>query len=87
MQGLMLMAALLQPPATAGREAIAPTPEQPPAVVAMALDTSGSVPPGVLDGARALAEEVLASLPRGSQVAVFTFDDASRLVPPRTADL
>jgi hypothetical protein len=55
MQGLMLMAALLQPPATAGLEAIAPTPEQPPAVVAMTLDTSGSVPPGVLDGARALA--------------------------------
>jgi hypothetical protein len=56
-------------------------------VVVLALDTSGSVPGTVLAGVRILTGEVLASLPRGSQVAIFSFDDSSRLVQERTADL
>ena len=54
------------------------------ALVAVLLDSSGSVPPRELDRARQLSLEVLRSLPPGSEVAVFTFDDQSRLVLPRT---
>ena len=60
-------------------------PQAPPALVAVLLDCSGSVTPQELDRARRLALEVLASLPAGSEVAVFTFDDQSRLVLPRTS--
>jgi uncharacterized protein YegL len=59
--------------------------EPPPALVAVLLDSSGSLAPRELDRARQLALEVLASLPSGSEVAVFTFDDESRLVLPRTS--
>jgi hypothetical protein len=55
------------------------------ALVAVLLDSSGSVPAAELDRARQLAVEVLAALPSGSEVAVFTFDDQSRLVLPRTS--
>lgn len=68
--GLLPSDALAQPPA---------------ALVAVLIDCSGSVAPPELDRARRLALEVLASLPRGSEVAVFTFDDQSRLVLPRTS--
>jgi len=54
------------------------------ALVAVLLDSSGSVSPRELDRARQLSLEVLRSLPPGSEVAVFTFDDQSRLVLPRT---
>ena len=54
------------------------------ALVAVLLDSSGSVSPRELDRARQLSLEVLGSLPPGSEVAVFTFDDQSRLVLPRT---
>jgi hypothetical protein len=54
------------------------------ALVAVLLDSSGSVSPRELDRARRLSLEVLGSLPSGSEVAVFTFDDQSRLVLPRT---
>src|SRR5688500_4440357 len=59
--------------------------EPPPALVAVLLDSSGSLAPRELDRARQLALDVLASLPSGSEVAVFTFDDESRLVLPRTS--
>jgi len=59
--------------------------EPPAALVAVLLDSSGSLAPRELDRARQLALEVLASLPAGSEVAVFTFDDQSRLVLPRTS--
>jgi Mg-chelatase subunit ChlD len=59
--------------------------EQPAALVAVLLDSSGSLAPRELDWARKLALEVLGSLPSGSEVAVFTFDDESRLVLPRTS--
>ena len=57
----------------------------PPALVAVLVDTSGSVGPRELDRARQLATDVLRGLPPGSEVAVFTFDDQSRLVLPRTS--
>jgi hypothetical protein len=57
----------------------------PPHVVAVVLDTSGSLRPADLARARALALGVLAALEPGSEVAVFTFDDESRLVLPRTS--
>lgn len=60
-------------------------PEPPGALVAVLLDSSGSVPARELDRARKLALEVLGALPSGSEVAVFTFDDQSRLVLPRTS--
>jgi hypothetical protein len=60
-------------------------PQPPPALVAVLIDCSGSLAPPDLDRARRLAVEVLASLPAGSEVAVFTFDDQSRLVLPRTS--
>jgi hypothetical protein len=57
-----------------------------PAVAALVLDTSGSLPPPELDLARELATGVLLGLPPGSEVAVFSFDDQSRLVQERTRD-
>jgi hypothetical protein len=59
--------------------------DPPPALVAVLLDSSGSVAPRELDRSRQLALAVLRSLPAGSEVAVFTFDDQSRLVLPRTS--
>ena len=67
---------LLAPPAR---------PEPAGALVAVLLDSSGSVSARELDRARQLALDVLRSLPAGSEVAVFTFDDQSRLVLPRTS--
>jgi hypothetical protein len=58
----------------------------PPATVALVLDTSGSLTRADLAEARDLAAGVLQALPPGSEVAVFSFDDASRVVQPRTAD-
>ena len=59
---------------------------EPPATVALVLDTSGSLTRADLAEARNLAAGVLQALPTGSEVAVFSFDDASRVVLPRTAD-
>jgi hypothetical protein len=56
-----------------------------PVLVAFALDTSGSVGRDNLSRAQALALGVLGGLPEGSEVAVFSFDDQSRLVVPRTS--
>lgn len=57
-----------------------------PATVALVLDTSGSLTRADLAAARDLAAGVLKVLPPGSEVAVFSFDDVSRVVQPRTAD-
>lgn len=59
---------------------------QPPAVVAVTLDTSGSIRPEVLAATRDLSLGILQALPPGSEVALFTFDDESRLVLERSAD-
>jgi hypothetical protein len=61
--------------------------EGPPAVVALLLDTSGSMRPQDLAQGRSVATGLAKGLPPGSQIAVFTFDDQSRLVLPRTSDL
>jgi hypothetical protein len=76
---LIALAALLTPASAVSDEA-------PPAVVALLVDTSGSIRPQDLAQARAIATSLAQSLPGGSQIAVFTFDDQSRLVLPRTAD-
>src|SRR5207247_1105872 len=76
-----LAAALLLGLAASPGHAAAP----PPALVAVLVDSSGSVGPRELDRARQLATDVLRGLPPGSEVAVFTFDDQSRLVLPRTS--
>jgi hypothetical protein len=60
--------------------------EERPAVVALVIDTSGSLTGADLLRARELATGVLAALPAGSEAAVFSFDDRSRLVQDRTAD-
>ncbi len=57
-----------------------------PALVAVVLDTSGSIPPGDLARTRELALGILQSLPPGSEVALFTFDDQARLVLERTTE-
>jgi len=54
--------------------------------VALVIDTSGSLSRTDLLRARELATGMLAALPKGSEAAVFSFDDQSRLVEPRTAD-
>lgn len=54
-------------------------------VVAIALDTSGSIGQPGLDRARELALGILPYLGPGSEAAVFTFDDRSRLVRERTS--
>jgi len=60
-------------------------PEAPFAIVALVLDTSGSIRPAALARTRDLALELLGALPSGSEVAVLTFDDASRVVAERTS--
>jgi pSer/pThr/pTyr-binding forkhead associated (FHA) protein len=57
-----------------------------PAIVALTLDTSGSIKPEVLAKVKDLAVGVLQNLPPGSEVALFTFDDQSRLILDHTAD-
>jgi hypothetical protein len=59
---------------------------EPPATVALVLDTSGSLTRTDLAEARDLAAGVLQGLPPGSEAAVFSFDDAARVVLPRTTD-
>jgi len=61
-----------------------PAEPPPPATVALALDTSGSVGPVQFARARDLALAILRALPAGSEVAVLAFDDQSRVVVPRT---
>src|SRR5712692_6794753 len=56
------------------------------AVVALAIDTSGSIRTELLEQIKQLANGVLASLPAGSQVAVFSFNDKSTLILERTTD-
>jgi hypothetical protein len=58
----------------------------PPLSLVLALDTSGSLGPlSHADRAR-LVEEVVASLPEGSEVAVIGFDDVADLLLPWTTD-
>ncbi len=61
--------------------------DPPPAVVAVVLDTSGSLKPADLDAARALASGLLRALPAGSEAAVFAFSDESKLLLERTSDI
>ena len=55
-------------------------------MVALTLDTSGSIRPELIEQTRALAVAVLSALPPGSEVALFVFDDSSRLILARTRD-
>jgi hypothetical protein len=59
---------------------------EPPVVIALVLDTSGSLARDDLARARELATGVLKALPAGSEAAVFAFDNRSRLVQARTTD-
>jgi hypothetical protein len=66
-----------------------PTPataQEPAAIVALTLDTSGSISPELLEQTRARAVSILDALPAGSEVALLTFDDASRVILDRTRD-
>ncbi|MET0552789.1 MAG: FHA domain-containing protein [Vicinamibacteria bacterium] len=66
--------------------AAAPAPgAEPGYLVALVVDTSGSVGAPELDRARALVDDLLDGLPKGSEIAIFRFDDQVRLVQPRTA--
>jgi len=53
-----------------------------PVSLALVIDRSGSLSAKDLAATRELAQSVFASLPAGSEAAVFTFDDQSRLVQP-----
>jgi hypothetical protein len=55
--------------------------------VAVALDASGSLSDAEIARARDLAAALLDGLPAGSEMAVFSFDDQSRLLQPRTTDV
>lgn len=57
-----------------------------PPLIALVLDTSGSLTPDDVAHRQQIAASLLAALPAGSEIAVFTFDDESRLVLPRSAD-
>ncbi|PYQ12004.1 MAG: hypothetical protein DMF80_19985 [Acidobacteria bacterium] len=59
--------------------------QEPPVVVVLALDTSGSIGQPGLDRARELALGILPQLGPGAEAALITFDDQSRLVQPRTS--
>jgi hypothetical protein len=59
---------------------------EPPVVMGLVLDTSGSLKPAEVQRASALATGTLAALPEGSEAAVFSFDDQSRLLLAHTAD-
>ena len=60
--------------------------DEPPAIVALTLDTSGSIRPELIERTRSLAVSILERLPEGSEVALFVFDDTSRLILARTKD-
>jgi len=60
--------------------------QPPPAIVAVTLDTSGSIRPEVLAATRDLCLGILEALPAGAEIALFTFDDESRLVLDRSHD-
>jgi len=60
--------------------------QQPPAIVVLTIDTSGSIRPELLEQIKQLAGGVLGKLPPGSEVAVFSFNDQSTKVLERTAD-
>jgi len=69
---------LLAPPAARA--------EPPPVIVALVLDTSGSLLPTDVETASALASGILRALPLGSEACVFAFADESKLLLERTAD-
>ncbi len=81
---LMLGIVALAAAGAIGGRPVAAAAAGPPVVVALALDTSGSVGEEDLARTRELALGILGSLPPTSEVAVLTFDDQSRLVQPRT---
>jgi Mg-chelatase subunit ChlD len=56
-----------------------------PTLVAFAIDTSGSLRPSDVARAGELAARILGELPRGTEAALYTFDDQARLVVRRTS--
>jgi uncharacterized protein YegL len=70
---------------TAAAIAAGPATSPAPTVLALVLDTSGSVGAAELERTRKLTLDILQNLPAGSEVAVLTFDDQSRVVQPRTS--
>jgi FHA domain-containing protein/von Willebrand factor type A domain-containing protein len=62
-----------------------PADDDTPTLVVFAIDTSGSLRSSDLARAGELAGGILGDLPRGSEAALFTFDDQARLVVRRTA--
>lgn len=57
-----------------------------PPLIALVLDTSGSLTAADVARRQQIAASLLSALPAGSEIAVFNFDDESRLVLPRSAD-
>ncbi len=68
-----------------GASPVQAAPDAPPAIVALAIDTSGSIRSADRARTRDLAIDLLQALPPGSEVAVLTFDDQSRIVVERTS--
>lgn len=68
----LLFAFVMPRPAASG--------ENPPATIALVLDTSGSINKKEMARTQEIAAGVLKGLPGGSEIVVFTFDDESRLV-------
>jgi Mg-chelatase subunit ChlD len=69
---------------TTARGTCAPTAAEP-VLMAIALDTSGSIAREEFERTRALAGALLEHLPAGSEAALFTFDDQERLLLPWTS--
>jgi hypothetical protein len=59
----------------------------PPVVVALVIDTSGSLEASDLDAVRTLAGGLQRALPRGSEAAVFAFAETPKLLLARTSDI
>ncbi|MCM2256585.1 MAG: VWA domain-containing protein [Vicinamibacteria bacterium] len=66
--------------------AAAPAVAAEPPLIALVLDTSGSLTADDVARRQQIAASLLAALPAGSEIAVFNFDDESRLVLPRSSD-
>lgn len=66
------------------RLSAAPAAPSPP-LIALLLDTSGSIRPEDLGRVQTLTRNLLASLPKGWEIAVYKFNDDSRMLLERTA--
>ena len=83
--GAVIAGAALLPIELGGATQHPPAQDGPRTLVVFAIDTSGSLRPSDLAHAGELTAGILGELPRGTEAALFTFDDQARLVVRRTS--